>query len=319
MFLKGSFNSNEAREKVQSLLGNFKFTGVVNEVNDILEEIRYKLQIVGNAPDYVLTRAIYEDDNGKVISAKFTVRPASKYALEIADCKKSFTINACEDFFDKFIEEMANWFDEYLVLVKYNANIGELNTVVVEVIEANEIPYDVKFTLGEGIIDASDNHVVIGLSTEVVEDLASLPLFDKSLEVRVESYKAAIAELLKQCDRPYEIVKQKTLVTKNLGIYSRRAVNKLIRVFVNRNIDHVRTGVGYVETDEYFAVVEKTAVTENDLETIDTTNVLIIDNANASSVEKKAGETKIVVGFRIAPFNKETLEPVTVELANIVK
>lgn len=172
--------------------------------------------------------------------------------------------------------------------------------------------------LGNGLLDASDKHAIVGLSAEVIEGLSTLPLFDEEIESRVEGYKVRIAETLKECNKPYDIVKVKSNVTKDLDIYSRRALNKLMRQFVKRNADFVRVGVGYVETEEFFSIVEKVAVTEEELSHIDTTDALVIDNVGLSKKEKEEGKTKVVVTYKVAPFLKESGVPTEVALSEVV-
>lgn len=320
MFKKETFGSTEAQTKLATLYGQFKFpeSGKVQEVNDILEKVIFALQIHGTAPKYVLTRALYDNGDGVTLkSARFVVRPAVRDELEVAELKKQFTINAGEDFFDKFIFEMAHWFDVYQYHKQLQVNVDELNAVVAEIIEENEIPFTVKFSLGDGLLDASDKHAVIGLSAETIASLSELALFDENMESRRNGYKARILETLKEVTKPYELVKVKSTVTKDLGIYSRRSLNKLMRQFVNRKIEFVRVGTGYLETDTVFAVIDKVAVTEEELAQMDTTNALVIDNVEASSKEKEAGKTKIVVSYRVSPFNKEDGTLVNIPLEEV--
>jgi len=322
MFSRDSFNVTEAKEKLASLKGKFQFPedGNIAKVNDELEKVLFSMQIYSKAPKYVLTRALYpvEDGSDVLHSARFVIRPSVQDALEVDEMKKTFHINANAEFFNNFIEEMAEWFDTYQFYKQLQVNVDVLNAVVAEVIQEHEIPFDVKFSYGSGLLDASDKHVVVGLSADVIANLSTLPLFDENMESRRAGYKSRIAELLKECARPIDIVKIKNIVTKDLDIYSRRSLSKLIREFVNRKIEYVRLGTGYVETDSFFAVIDKIAVTEEELEEMDLTGAVVIDNAQATSKEKEAGKTKIVVQYRISPFLKEEETPVDVDLKTLV-
>jgi hypothetical protein len=323
MFQKETFGTTDAQNKLSALKGVIAFPegGKISEVNDALEKVKYSLQIHGAAPKYVLTRALYPTVEGGDIlaSARFVVRPAVHSELEVADLKKVFTINAGADFFEKFIQELAHWFDVYQYHKQLQVNVDALNAEFATVIEENEIPFTVAFSLGNGLLDASDSHAVIGLSADVISSVGELALFDANMESRKVGYKARIVETLKQSTKAYDIVKVKSNVTKDLGIYSRRKLNKLMRKFVNRNVEFVRVGTGYVETEEFFAVVDKIAVTEEQLVNIDVTNSVVIDNVGASSKEKEAGKVKIVATYRVSPFDKETGVPFNKELAEIVK
>lgn len=324
MIAKVEFGATKAQEKLATLYGQFEYpeSGQSDVVNDTIEKVRDKLYIHGTAPDYVLTRAIYDNEEGVLEKVKFTVRPAVKNVLEIATLKHEFTLFGGEDFFDKFIKEMAEWFDTYEYHAQLQENIDELNNVVTLVIEENEIPNVVKFTLGDGIEYAEDNYALVGLSAEVVEGLSLLGLFDQNLENRREHYKAIIHDTLVELDKAYQIVKAKTGFTKDLQIYTRRSLTRELRRSVNRKIDFVRVGVGYIESkgskeDEesgYFAVLVKEAVTEERLAEFDQDKIVVTDNADASSKEQQAGQTKIVTYFLISPFDKGTGAPVELSL-----
>lgn len=322
MFKREQFGKTYAQEKLGSLYGKVHFPESANieQVNNELEKVIFSLQIHGAAPKYVLTRSLYPTvDGGDTLqSARFVVRPAVSHVLQVAELKKTFIIDAGEDFFDKFISELAQWFDVYHYHYQLQENVNALNSVVVEVIEENDIPFALQFSLGEGLLDASDKHAVVGLQAEVVERLAELPLFDTELVSRSEGYKARVVETLLECTKPYEIVKVKSSITKDLGIYSRRNLSKLMRQFVKRQVEFVRVGTGYVDTDTTFAVVDKVAVTEEELAQFNTEDALVVENKDASAKEKEAGKNKIVVSYRIAPFNKEEGSPVEVKLSEVI-
>jgi hypothetical protein len=322
MFKPENFGGKEAQVKLATLLGVTAFPagGNIEEVNDLLEKVKFNLQLHSAAPQYVLTRALYPTEEGgsELKNARFTLRPAVSHELFVDPLNKHFTINAGEDFFDKFISEMAEWFDLYQYAKQLQVNVTALNAVVAEVVAENEIPFTVQFSLGDDLIDASESHVVVGITEAIAKEIGALPLFDVDMESRVRGYKAKIVETLQQCTKPYDIVKVKSLFTKDLGIYSRRSVNKLMRNFVNRKIEFVRVGTGYVETEQYFAVIDKKAVSEDELANLDTSNAIVVDNEKASSKEKEAGKTKIVVSFRIAPFTKEEGTPADVKLAEVI-
>lgn len=321
MFNKDTFGTVKAQEKLATLYGEFTYpeSGKITEVNDILEKVKFALHIHDEAPKYVLTRALYDNDQeGVLSSARFVVRPAVSHNLEVSELKKNFTINAGPDFFDKFISEVAQWFDEYQYHKQLQENVNELNAVVAEVIEENEIPFNVSFSLGDGLLDASDEFAVIGLSADVIAGLGTLSLFDENMESRRNGYKAKVAETLKEATKPYGVVKVKSLVTKELGIYSRRSLNKLMRAFVNRKVEHVRVGTGYIETEKYFAIVDKVAVTEEELSEMDVTGAEVLENTGASKKEQEAGKTKIVATYRVKPFLKEEGIPADVKLSEVI-
>jgi hypothetical protein len=318
MFTKEAFvNVNAAQTKLASLYGTFQYptSGDIDEINDLLEKVKFGLHIHSGTPKYVLKRALYPNEGANTLQyANFVVQPAAGYKLEIAELKKTFKIIAGANFFDRFIEEMAIFFDEYQYFKQLQENVNALNLVVADLISEHELPFNIKFGLGKGLLDASDTYAVVGIPARVIENLSDLSLFDSTIESRREGYKSRILETLKEINRPIDIVKVKTHVTKELGIYNRRGMHKILRKFVNRKAQFVHTGVGYIESPDWFAVVEKEAVTPALVLNTDQ-DVLILDNASPSKKELEAGETKIAVTYKLTPFSKKTGESLSLELS----
>lgn len=321
MFSKKEFATNTAREVLSVLKGRYEYSADgenIDVVNDTLEKVLFNLNIYGNAPKPVLTRSLYEDENGNLMYAKFTVKPSSKNALSVDACKHEFKLIAGVNFYDSFIEEMIKWFSNYDYLTVVEANLDELNGKIAEIIEANEIDKVVEFTLGSGIVDATDTYVKVGLELSVIQNLSTLPLFDENTVERAEAYTESIVDLLTELNRPCDIVKTKGLLTRDLGIYSRRGVHKMLRDFTNRKVEFVRTGVGYVDTEEVFAVVSRVAVKEDALEELPE-GAVVTEIVEPTSKERKAGLTHIVSTYKVSPFNKADGTPAELDLAGIVK
>lgn len=321
MYTNTEFSLTPAQEKLLSLRGQFAYpqSGNTDEVNDIIEKVLFALNIYEDIPKYVFNRSLYPESDGETLkSARFVVRPSASHKLEINELKRTIVINAGEDFFDKLIEELAHFFDVYGYYAKLQENLNGLNGVLAEVIAEEGFNFDIRFTAGKGLITATDSTAVVGLADEVIQNIGSLPLFDGLMETRVEGYKQKIVDTLKEINKAYEILKVKTSFTKDLGIYSRKNTSKLIRSFVNRNAEHVRVGVGYIETEAAFAVVEKVAVTEEEAAEIGVEGTLVADNTDITKKEREAGKTKIVTRFLITPFDKEHGTPAELTLAELV-
>lgn len=314
------FATTEGQNKLAEVLGKHKFpeSGKLDDVNAELGELLVSLGVYTGAPRYVHTKAWYEDDNGQLKSTKFTLRPSSSHELFVSDMKYSFIVEAGESFFDDFIREISAWFDSYTYHKMLQDNLEALNVEFKNVTEEQEIPFETSFTLGEGIVEVSDKHIVLGINAEVVEQFSTLPLFDEDIETRVDLYREKIADLLKECTKPYDIVKVKSQVTKNLGVFSRRAVHKMIRQTVTRKVEFLRAGLGYFEDEKVFAVVSKSPITAEQVTEFKGKEFVVLDNKEANAREKTANKTKLVAKFEVAPFNKETGEPVKLELAKVL-
>lgn len=321
MFSKKDFVVSRAQDVLKALIGKYEFAedGVLREdVNDMLEKVIFDLNIYDDAPTPILTRALYVDEEtGNLTYAKFTVRPSSRDVLKVDDCKHSFRIVAGKDFYNTFIMEMAKWFDSYAYLSLVDANLDELNTKVANIIKANDLDIKIEFTLGDGIVDASDSYLKAGLDIDVIQNLNMLPLFDGLTEGREEAYINQFVDVLKELNRPYELLKTKCQITKDLGLYTRRTIFKMLREFTNRKLEYVRNGVGYVDIDGVFAIVSKEAIKECDIPK-ESENVIVKPIVDATSKEKKSGLTHVVIKYKVSPFDKEDGTPVDLPLAEIV-
>jgi len=321
---KASFNTSGEFKALEELLGKFEYPsdGDVDEVNKTLEKIMFLFKRVGSLPNYAVTRALFTDDGGKkVTKARLVVRQGSKNPVTVKDLKKVLNIQPSGVFFDTFITEMVDWFEKHSFYSKIESNIRKLNSVVGDIVVRNDIPFNVTFSIGDGIIDVSDNHIVLGLSEKVVVGLSDNTLFDERFDTRRLNYEGKFVDVLKQCNTPYDIVKVKSKVTDDLGMYSRKSIVKSIRKVVNRRESCTRVGVGYVDTEfngrGIFAVVEKKAVSK-DVVGVDGKNVVIVENTNQTSVEKLKNEDKIVVSFKVRPFDKKTGIPVDIGILDVI-
>lgn len=322
MYNKREFNVTHAVDTLAPLVGNFPYVegSTTEEVNNTLEQVIFALNINADSAQPIITRALYDENNDGVLTkAKFTFKPSSRDALAVNGVHAELLLPAGENFYSRFIEHYAAWQDKYEYFRRLQVNVDALNEVVRDIVAEQGLPFDLEFAVGPELIDATDSAAIVGLSEETVRTLSTLALFDGSWAERQAAYRERFVELLTSVTRPFEIVKQKTQITADLGIYSRRGLHKLIRAFVSRKLEFTRIGEGYVDTDSYFAVVQKVAATPEEIEAYEEGTFVVLENDNANVREKEAGKTKILVSYRVAPFDKETGEPVDVALEDILK
>lgn len=322
MYKKEEMYTNEARVELQGFADKFEYpeSGNIDEVNNKIEQVLYGLKAFIQLPSPVLTRSMYptEDGGDTLDYGAFVIRPRINDKVDCAPDKTRFVVSGGKDFFVKFVAELAEWFDTHSYFVKSQENLDELNAVVSEIIEEEELGYSLKFALGEGILDATDDSVVVGLTSDVVDNLSELPLFDEALETRRERYRERLVDVLKEVVRPYDIVHVNSPVTKALGIYSRKTTHKMLRNFVSRKADQIRVGTGYFESDKVFALVNKVAVTEAEAKDLEAQGIHIVDNVKPSAIEAERGLVKVAVTYKVSPFSKEEGVREEIELAQIV-
>lgn len=289
------------REKYKNL-----YLEDIVEVNKELDNILLEFNAYEKAPKFILTRALYPNENEQIFEkGKFVVRPAVRYLLDIKDMKTSFILVNNSDFFVSFIDSLIEWIKEYNYYIVLGYNLEVLNKAINEILQAYENSFKISFSLGEGIIDIGNNYIELGLSAEKILSINELGLFSEDAYWR-EKYIEKFLNVLIECSCPYDIVKIKSDITYELGIYNRKSINKLLRKFVSRRIDYVRVGVGYSEDESSFALIEKIAITPKEVYNFDLDEVMLLDNENPTVQEIKKGLTKIVIQYKLNPFEKKT-------------
>lgn len=303
------FFSNNEKFKVENL--------DIDEVNKYIDDMVIYLNTYNNAPKFVLTRALYSDNNN-LTYARIIIRPSVSYELEIKNMREVFTIIGDENFLDNLLNSIVNWFDSYTYYAKLGVNIECLNIAVQNIINKNNLDFNLKFTLGDGLEDITDTNIIIGLDETIIRNLSNFSVFSED-EIEIQKCEKDFVNLIKECSRPYDILKIKSKFTKDLCIYQRKSINKLIRKVVTRRIDFVRVGIGYFEDTEIFSVIQRDAVTETSLHSYDLNEVVVSDNINMTNNEKKENLTKIVTYFRVLPFYKKSGLPIDTNIKEFLE
>lgn len=284
------------------------------KINHILDNIVLEFTTNLNVPIFILTSTLYQNNNTGIVEyGKFVIRPNSKYELEFRDMKYSFVIVNNDLFFVNLIDSIIDWVIEYIESRKLGVNLEAFNLEISKVLSDLDYPFIIKFTLGSGILDISDNFIEIGLSTDVIKKLPDIGLFSDD-EYWKNKYIEKFINVLKECNRPYDIIKIKSDITNELGIYNRKSINRIIRKFVSRKINYVRVGIGYAETENSFAILSKIPIKEEDIEKYKVEDVIIVDNDRMTKQEKKENLNKILISFKLSPFDKKTNELLDISL-----
>lgn len=332
MFRGADFRQVEAQDTLRKVIGRYSLPAgaTINDFARIFDDVLFSLRLMPEAPREVISKSMYSvsEDSDVLESVRFIIRPSSSHALWVDDMRKVFTLEAKPGIFDSFIAEFSKWIDTWVYHYRLQTNLEALNGVFSQIIQEEGIPYSVSFSLGEGLVDVSDNNTVIGLDANVIENLANLSIFGDPIESRQEASRNSIADALKEANYGYELLRSKaTFIKRDLGIYTRKSITKLLREICNRRAQHVRVGVGYydrVDASEgtakpgVFAIVERVAATEEEAASYDADKVIISDNTEASSKEKTQNKTKVVSYFRLSPIDRETgvrVDGVTLEQA----
>lgn len=318
-------NQSKPRELFAYLYDKFEYTEG-DSVDMVSQNIDTLLKIMrADAPKIIVTPSYYGNAAKVFDSASYTIRPSSKAECRAPVLKRSFSINAGANVYVRFIKEFEGWLDLYHDIRLMYENLDFLQKMVDEIIETEGIPFKVSFDIGSGILDISDNDIVLGIEQDTVMGLAQLFFCNSCLyESSLQQYKGEFVDILKACAKPMDIVKQGAAITRALGIFSRKAITTLVRKVVTRRIDYTRVGIGYYASPEegWFTVIQKSLLTDEEADKVleDNPDAFIIDNINSTIAERANGQLRILVQYKLSPFNanRESVDIAIRDIPNVM-
>lgn len=278
----------------------------IDDINKNLNLILLDFWSIEEIPKFIVSRALYPIKNtNNMEKGKFIIRPSIDFKLNIDGIKDSFILFNNSSFYKEFIENIIAWILKYQTFLVYQYNLNRLNTEFKSILAESKCTFNIVFTIGEGVIDITDTEIILGVSKDFIEHLDNINLFSTN-SYWASKYREKCVLTLKSCIRPYELLKIKSDFTEDFNIYTRKNIIKLLRKVVKRRIENVRIGEGYYESEHLFTLIEKRAVSANEIEDYDLDNVIVLDNVKPNMVEKKLNQTKIIVLYKLSPLEKKT-------------
>lgn len=278
----------------------------IDDINKNLNLILLDFWSIEEIPKFIVSRALYPMKNtNNMEKGKFIIRPSIDFKLNIDGIKDSFILFNNSSFYKEFIENIIAWILKYQTFLVYQYNLNRLNTEFKSILAESKCTFNIVFTIGEGVIDITDTEIILGVSKDFIEHLDNINLFSTN-SYWASKYREKCVLTLKSCIRPYELLKIKSDFTEDFNIYTRKNIIKLLRKVVKRRIENVRIGEGYYESENLFTLIEKRAVSANEIEDYDLDNVIVLDNVKPNMVEKKLNQTKIIVLYKLSPLEKKT-------------
>lgn len=278
----------------------------IDDINKNLNLILLDFWSIEEIPKFIVSRALYPMKNtNNMEKGKFIIRPSIDFKLNIDGIKDSFILFNNSSFYKEFIENIIAWILKYQTFLVYQYNLNRLNTEFKSILAESKCTFNIVFTIGEGVIDITDTEIILGVSKDFIEHLDNINLFSTN-SYWASKYREKCVLTVKSCIRPYELLKIKSDFTEDFNIYTRKNIIKLLRKVVKRRIENVRIGEGYYESEHLFTLIEKRAVSANEIEDYDLDNVIVLDNVKPNMVEKKLNQTKIIVLYKLSPLEKKT-------------
>ena len=298
----------ELKEYMQNTLDKYDnlYNLDIDDINKNLNLILLDFWSIEEIPKFIVSRALYPIKNtNNMEKGKFIIRPSIDFKLNIDGIKDSFILFNNSSFYKEFIENIIAWILKYQTFLVYQYNLNRLNTEFKSILAESKCTFNIVFTIGEGVIDITDTEIILGVSKDFIEHLDNINLFSTN-SYWASKYREKCVLTLKSCIRPYELLKIKSDFTEDFNIYTRKNIIKLLRKVVKRRIENVRIGEGYYESENLFTLIEKRAVSANEIEDYDLDNVIVLDNVKPNMVEKKLNQTKIIVLYKLSPLEKKT-------------
>lgn len=285
--------------EIKELYGSLPISDI-ETLNDIISRIIIHIKTIEGIPKFVITQSIYGDNQNSISMVRITIRPSKGYVLTSKDLKSISVFIDMNTFCEDFITFVIEWLEKYIYYAKLELNIAKLNNYIEGIVNKYDLNLQFKFTLGNLIEDIDIDSITIGLREDKVEEIDKWVDFNNDI---------SIAEVLMECTEVYDIFKIKSEFTFNLDIFSSKSLQKLIRGCVKKDIRNVRVGIGYVETEDKFGVIEKVAVSDKDIEYYKNNKkfYIIEDNLRATKREIEKDKNKIISFYRVIPFNKRSL------------
>lgn len=298
----------ELKEYMQNTLDKYDnlYNLDIDDINKNLNLILLDFWSIEEIPKFIVSRALYPIKNtNNMEKGKFIIRPSIDFKLNIDGIKDSFILFNNSSFYKEFVENIIAWILKYQTFLVYQYNLNRLNTEFKSILAESKCTFNIVFTIGEGVIDITDTEIILGVSKDFIEHLDNINLFSTN-SYWASKYREKCVLTLKSCIRPYELLKIKSDFTEDFNIYTRKNIIKLLRKVVKRRIENVRIGEGYYESENLFTLIEKRAVSANEIEDYDLDNVIVLDNVKPNMVEKKLNQTKIIVLYKLSPLEKKT-------------
>lgn len=303
---------SSTREKIAKVTELCKVTPdmSVDAVNDAVANAVSYITINAGGPEAVVKFQLrLSDDETKVTAIEFSVKISKKERVEDIK-KKKFNVLVTEHTIETMADDFAVWFDDVTEYVELSHDVNELNAIVAEIVEEKAIDFSVKFVVSDNKIEEiSDTFIEVGITREVAKKIKKLPVFDAPDESIKENYKVIIADTLKACARPFDIFQSKSVFARDLDLYTRVTIAKLIRKTCSKQAKNIRDGYGYVDTDGIFALVDRYFVSKAEAKELEEQRGEPVHIEEKTCDNKRLKDKEMVVSYyRLSPFNKETLE-----------
>lgn len=255
-----TLNSNNATQLITKYAGYeslYRVKGTLDEQQSALLSIldslqREDMQLVldethiYSVPELKVTFSAPEANNLVLVTGEFPDQGVfASLRLDVAAFASQFY---------QFVRNMLIRLEQYYYRL-YNAE--QLTEYVRDILKESDITEQIDFTCGEGISNLTNNHITIGLATNILDHLGTLFTQDMKQSV-LETYSSLPCII--------ECVRRKTLFNTKLGCYYRSSARTIIRKAYHQDARLLHSGIGYFENNQEFSLIDIRACTNTELD-----------------------------------------------------
>lgn len=214
-------------------------------VQDILsktEEVIQESRLMPNVPDILSIITLHFAEDKSVESVKVTLKLRVKDTIRGNNFKSSIVIPFTSVYKDILVSFVAKWIDEYFVAYKAQCNADELSEVSLSLCDTIKVSFAYSDL---PIVEMTNDSIVLGLSAEALAYVPESDIFSSIDYVRNKS-REVLGTALQVLTTPYEVLTCKNRILKELGVYTRVGVAKLLKKTYKKNIS---TAAGSIESE----------------------------------------------------------------------
>ena len=203
--------------------------GVVEKTNAVIGESR----LMADVPDYLSVITLHYDTDGtSVDSVKLTLKTRVRDAINDDNLKISTIIPYNDSYKETLVNFVARWVDSYFVAFKAQSNAEALNEVIAPLCGEIKVSFAYSDLV---IVSMTNDSVVLGLSAEALAYATELDIFSSIAYVSSKA-REVLGASLQTLTTPYEVLTTKNRILKQLGVYTRVGVSKLLKKTYKKNI-----------------------------------------------------------------------------------
>ena len=287
----------------------------VESVKTAINYIVSKVKLCNGVPRFNFHDVVYASDTDNTFKYAKCVIKLSKMAGSDDLRRHSFCVSA-ENFVSKLVTEIQDWVTNTKRYSMARSNLEELNAAVAGCVAKTDCNFAIRFVPSDlPVKSVSDKEVVFGVDMQHAINVAKLDLFSADENVK-SLYEGAVEDSLAGFT-PVRYIKSKSILLRDLGALNGFGVKRLIRNNVKYKVQYVTNGLGYIEKDHIFALIECCTCDVDDVDSHMEKLAAKTGNDVCVMESSKDGKKRLL-SYVLRPFDESTLISQDISIENIL-